>query len=67
VRSERWRYIRYHDGGEELYDHSKDELEWNNLASDPAFGEVKKEHAKWLPRINAEDSPKATDLKPEIA
>jgi arylsulfatase A-like enzyme len=67
VRSERWRYIRYHDGGEELYDHSKDELEWNNLANDPVFAEVKKEHAKWLPRINAEDSPKATDLKPEIA
>ena len=32
VRTERWRYIRYHDGGEELYDHSNDPWEWTNLA-----------------------------------
>jgi iduronate 2-sulfatase len=32
LRTERWRYIRYRDGLEELYDHSNDELEWTNLA-----------------------------------
>ena len=32
VRTERWRYIRYHDGGEELYDHYTDPHEWTNLA-----------------------------------
>ncbi len=32
VRTERWRYIRYRDGGEELYDHEKDPHEWHNLA-----------------------------------
>ncbi|MDP6893297.1 MAG: sulfatase [Verrucomicrobiota bacterium] len=32
VRTERWRYIRYHDGGEELYDHDTDPQEWTNLA-----------------------------------
>ncbi len=32
VRSERWRYIRYADGSEELYDHDADPLEWANLA-----------------------------------
>jgi arylsulfatase A-like enzyme len=29
----RWRYIRYADGGEELYDHARDPNEWKNLAS----------------------------------
>lgn len=67
VRSERWRYIRYHDGGEELYDHSNDELEWNNLAGKPEFAKVKEEHARWLPKINAEDAPKAEGLSGEIA
>ena len=32
VRTERWRYIRYQDGGEELYDHDSDPQEWTNLA-----------------------------------
>ena len=33
-RTKNWRYIRYKDGQEELYDHSKDPYEWNNLAFD---------------------------------
>ena len=33
VRDERWRYIRYADGSEELYDHQNDPNEWNNLAA----------------------------------
>ena len=52
VRSERWRYIRYADGGEELYDHEKDPLEWTNLAKDPQFASIKAELAKWLPKEN---------------
>lgn len=31
----RWRYIRYADGSEELDDHNTDRIEWNNLAGDP--------------------------------
>lgn len=53
VRSERWRYIRYADGTEELYDHENDEMEWTNLANDPEYSSVKQELAKWLPKINA--------------
>ncbi len=49
VRSDRWRYIRYKDGSEELYDHSKDTWEWTNLASQPEYAEVIAEHKKWLP------------------
>jgi len=53
VRSERYRYIRYADGSEELYDHRNDPLEWNNLAGDARFAEVLKAHRKWLPKENA--------------
>jgi arylsulfatase A-like enzyme len=31
VRTGRWRFIRYPDGGEELYDHADDPHEWRNL------------------------------------
>jgi choline-sulfatase len=58
VRSERWRYIRYHDGSEELYDHDTDEMEWNNLARDSKYEHIKEELARWLPKVNAPDSPK---------
>jgi len=53
VRSERWRYIRYADGGEELYDRSKDPLEWKNLAGEASLAGVKADLGKWLPRVNA--------------
>ncbi len=53
VRSEKWRYIRYKDGTEELYDHDKDPMEWTNLAGKPESLPVKKEHIKWLPKLNA--------------
>jgi arylsulfatase A-like enzyme len=49
VRSDRWRYIRYRDGSEELYDHSKDPWEWTNLAGQGEYAEVIDEHKKWLP------------------
>lgn len=37
VRDERWRYIRYADGEQELYDHSQDPHEWHNLAGRREF------------------------------
>ncbi len=52
ARSERYRYIRYADGSEELYDHSVDSDEWNNIAADAGSATIKKEHAKWLPKVN---------------
>jgi arylsulfatase A-like enzyme len=52
VRTEKWRFIRYHDGGEELYDETKDPLEWNNLAKKPEYAAVKAELAKHLPMVN---------------
>ncbi len=56
VRSENWRYIRYSDGTEELYDRREDPMEWNNLAEKPEHAEIKKKLAAWLPEKNAEDS-----------
>jgi hypothetical protein len=32
--AERWRYVHYVDGGEELYDTKNDPFEWNNLATE---------------------------------
>jgi choline-sulfatase len=59
LRSEHYRYIRYSDGTEELYDHDKDELEWNNLTGDPKYTELKKQLAEWLPKTNAPEITKA--------
>jgi iduronate 2-sulfatase len=56
VRSERFRYIRYADGSEELYDHRSDPMEWKNLAGEAKYDAVKKELAKWLPKKNAPDA-----------
>lgn len=52
VRSLDWRYIRYANGSEELYNLRKDPNEWKNLAGDPQYAEVIAEHAKWLPEVN---------------
>ncbi|MBL8238070.1 MAG: sulfatase [Bryobacterales bacterium] len=57
VRSEHWRYIRYSDGTEELYDRRADPMEWKNLAGDAKLGAVKADHAKWLPKVNAAEIP----------
>lgn len=62
VRSEAWRYIRYRDGSEELYDEAKDPLEWTNLAAKPELKEVKEQLAAWLPKLNAPDAPSTLPL-----
>ena len=57
VRDDRWRYIRYADGSEELYDVQNDPNEWTNLAPDPARADTKARLAKWLPKIDAPPVP----------
>jgi arylsulfatase A-like enzyme len=61
IRTEGWRYIRYADGGEELYDEAADPLEYTNLADDPRHAAQKAELAKWLPSTNARDLPGKVD------
>jgi arylsulfatase A-like enzyme len=53
VRTEEWRYIRYGDGSEELYDMQMDPNEWINLADNSRYNTVKAELAKWLPKDDA--------------
>jgi arylsulfatase A-like enzyme len=55
VRTEDWRYIRYADGGEELYHNAADPLEWTNLANRPEHARIKADLAKWLPKENVAD------------
>ena len=57
VRTERWRYIRYADGSEELYDCRDDPNEWTNLAKEPKYADVRKELSAWLPKTNAKAVP----------
>ena len=63
VRTEKFRYIRYADGGEELYDHDADPYEWTNLANDPKFADAKKQLAKLLPAVNNPELPRVKEKK----
>ena len=49
IRTERWRYIRYEDGSEELYDHDVDPNEWKNLAKKVDFRKIKDDLRKLIP------------------
>lgn len=52
-RTQNWRYIRYRNGKEELYDHRNDPYEWNNLALDNKYDKKKIElRKKVLKMIN---------------
>ena len=57
VRDERWRYIRYADGSEELYDHQKDPKEWRNQADNAQLADVKRSLTRWLPKKDQPDVP----------
>ncbi|MEZ6064289.1 MAG: sulfatase [Planctomycetaceae bacterium] len=57
VRTRDWRYIRYADGSEELYDMRSDPNEWHNLAGDQAHAATVQELARWLPRVNMQPVP----------
>lgn len=63
VRDARWRYIRYADGSEELYDHDKDPYEWTNLAGEAGMSDIKAQLGAALPPADAEVKPTANDGK----
>jgi len=56
VIDERYRYIRYENGEEELYDLLNDPNEWDNIAGNPKYAEVKRKLAAKVP----------TNTRPEI-
>ncbi len=57
IRTEQWRYIRYADGSEELYDMARDPNEWTNLAKDARHAATKRDLARWLPKVNTSPAP----------
>lgn len=62
ARSSEWRYIRYANGDEELYDERKDPNEYVNLANKPEFAAKKAELAKFLPKSDAPDPGESRNL-----
>ncbi|MFK8115092.1 MAG: sulfatase [Rubripirellula sp.] len=50
VRSEQWRYIRYADGSEELYDMNRDPYEWTNLSGQSERTEILNDFRNALPQ-----------------
>ncbi len=52
IRDQRYRYIRYADGSEELYDHQRDPYEYLNLAGNTEFAKLKERLAAHLPTEN---------------
>lgn len=48
IRTDSWRYIRYFDGNEELYNENKDPHEWHNLAGQPEYEDVIESLSEWL-------------------
>lgn len=57
IRSERWRYIRYADGTEELSDVLNDPREWTNLAAKAEYSAVIADHRRWLPQKDVPPAP----------
>jgi arylsulfatase A-like enzyme len=55
VRVPGWRYIRYANGDEELYDEAKDPNEWTNLAGRKEFAARMAELKKYLPKVDTPD------------
>ena len=54
LRDQRWRYIRYADGSEELYDHKNDPNEFTNLAGKKKPAEQITRLKRFLPEVNAD-------------
>jgi arylsulfatase A-like enzyme len=65
VQTERYRYIRYGDGSEELYDHQNDLKEWTNLAGKPELTPIKKELAAILDKT-LKDRPAPPSKKAKV-
>jgi len=57
LRTTRWRYIRYANGSEELYDRDADPMEWTNLAGDSEYADILREMAEFLPEKEAVSIP----------
>lgn len=57
IRSERFRYTRYHGGGEEVYDLQRDPHEWRNLAGTEKGDRIVSELSPYIPTSDANELP----------
>lgn len=65
ITTDTWRYIRYADATEELYNLKTDPNEWTNLANKPEHAQLKKELAAFMPKIESEANPVAEREQPQ--
>ena len=61
VRSLDWRYIRYADGSEELYNLRDDPNEWSNVVQNNALASIVLSHQEFLPITNLKPAPGSKD------
>jgi arylsulfatase A-like enzyme len=52
IRSKEFRYIKYRDGSQELYDLVKDPNEWFNLADRAEYSNIIKDFKRFIPKEN---------------
>lgn len=57
IRIQNWRYIKYQDDSEELYNHIDDPYEYKNLASLPEMRPIIQKLKNYLPKINTPSLP----------
>ena len=67
VRTDRYRYIVHHDGGEELYDHTADPYEWTNLARLPEQEATVKQLFSFVPQQWNSAQRKIAEVKTDSA
>lgn len=67
IKDERYNYIQYYDGTEELYDREKDPNEWTNLAQNTDYAAQISRLKKYIPLESAPNKPKpngSTKIEP---
>ena len=64
LRSKDWRYIRYENGKEELYDTKPDFHEWTNLAAGQDHADIRNRFRKQLDKILANSAPLTAVKRP---
>lgn len=57
LRDDRYRFIRYANGDQELYDHQSDPMEYTNLATTEAGRKVISRLSEWLPKTDVPEAP----------
>jgi len=62
LRDARWRFIRYADGSEELYDHNVDPDEHTNLANNPEYAPVIATFSPLIPKTSRPFAPGSKGL-----